>query len=123
MSAEYRLAPQVTMDDISEDVERACAFIQDGSLDKALGGGKVDGRKFALSGASAGVYLTVRSMQREASCSRGNCHRIGGALALCAAYQLKSPPLAVFGLYPASVVVSLISSLQDLTESLLALQY
>lgn len=38
-------------------------FVQSGKLDEALGGGKVDGSKFALYGASAGEFefsLSVR---------------------------------------------------------------
>ena len=45
VSIEYRLAPQVKLGEIVADVTAAYKFIQDGSLDQALGGGKVDGAR------------------------------------------------------------------------------
>ncbi|KAL8277534.1 hypothetical protein RQP46_010089 [Phenoliferia psychrophenolica] len=77
VSLEYRLAPQVKLDQVLEDVTEAYKFIQHGRLDKALGGGKVDGAKLIVSGSSA-----------------------GGALCLVAGYKLSPPPLAVLAYYP-----------------------
>lgn len=54
VSLEYRLAPQASLDELIEDVMDGCQFIQSGKLDQALGGGKVEGEKLALYGASAG---------------------------------------------------------------------
>lgn len=56
ISLEYRLAPQVKLDQIVADVVDGCEFVQSGKLDEAIGGGKVDGDKLCVGGASAGRY-------------------------------------------------------------------
>ncbi|TNY22015.1 Alpha/Beta hydrolase protein [Rhodotorula diobovata] len=76
VSLDYRLAPQVTLDDLLEDVRDGCEFVRAGRLDEALGGGKVDGERLAVTGSSA-----------------------GGALAVFASYTLSRPPRACFSLY------------------------
>ena len=60
-SFEYRLAPQVSLSDIVADVTDACGFVQSGKLDQKLGGGKVDGHRFVLSGSSAGERAVALS--------------------------------------------------------------
>ncbi|BGP20255.1 hypothetical protein JCM10213_003064 [Rhodosporidiobolus nylandii] len=75
-SLEYRQVPQVTLDETIQDVRDACEFIRSGKLDEALGGGKVDGQRLAVTGASA-----------------------GGALAVFASYTLSPPPKVVYSLY------------------------
>lgn len=59
ISADYRLAPQVGIQDIFEDVRDCVDFIRSRSgLSKALGGeGVVDAGRLAVSGSSAGGYL------------------------------------------------------------------
>ncbi|KAI5475834.1 peptidase S9, prolyl oligopeptidase [Pseudohyphozyma bogoriensis] len=74
---DYRLAPQVGLKEIVEDVKDGVRFVMNGGLDKALGGGKVDGERTAVSGCSA-----------------------GGLLALLSSYQLSPAPRAVFAAYP-----------------------
>ncbi|GAA6005798.1 alpha/beta hydrolase [Rhodotorula paludigena] len=76
VSLDYRLAPQVTLDDLIQDIRDGCEFVRDGRLDQKLGGGKVDGEKLAVSGSSA-----------------------GGALAVFASYTLSPPPRACYSLY------------------------
>ncbi|QIW99497.1 hypothetical protein AMS68_005015 [Peltaster fructicola] len=58
ISADYRLAPQATIDQIFEDVRDCVQFIQstDG-LSKHVGEEVLDTRKLAVSGSSAGGYL------------------------------------------------------------------
>lgn len=59
VSADYRLAPQVGIQEIFEDVRDCVTFVRskDG-LSKALGGeGSVDPGRLAVSGSSAGGYL------------------------------------------------------------------
>ncbi|GAA5845280.1 hypothetical protein JCM9279_004828 [Rhodotorula babjevae] len=76
VALDYRLVPQVTLDDLLDDVRDGCEFVRSGGLDEALGGGKVDGRRLAVTGSSA-----------------------GGALAVFASYTLSPPPLACYSLY------------------------
>ncbi|BGP43655.1 hypothetical protein JCM10449v2_007700 [Rhodotorula kratochvilovae] len=76
VSLDYRLVPQVTLDDLIDDIRDGCEFVRDGRLDRALGGGKVDGQRLAVSGSSA-----------------------GGALAVFASYTLSPPPRACYSLY------------------------
>ncbi|GAA6038840.1 hypothetical protein JCM8097_002922 [Rhodosporidiobolus ruineniae] len=75
-SLEYRQVPQVHLDETLQDVRDACEFIRSGKLDEALGSGKVDGTRLAVTGASA-----------------------GGALAVLASYTLSPPPKVVYSLY------------------------
>lgn len=56
VSADYRLAPQVGVADIFEDVKDCVAFIRNG-LAKHAGQGTVDTTRLAVSGSSAGGYL------------------------------------------------------------------
>ncbi|KAK4703998.1 hypothetical protein P7C70_g2214, partial [Phenoliferia sp. Uapishka_3] len=79
VSIEYRLAPQVKLEQQLEDVREAYEFIRSGKLDEKLGGGKVDGKKLICSGSSA-----------------------GGTLCLLAGYSISPPPLAVHAFYPVS---------------------
>ncbi|GAA5973917.1 hypothetical protein JCM11641_001219 [Rhodosporidiobolus odoratus] len=76
VSVEYRQIPQVTLDDAIQDVRDACEFTRSGKLDQELGGGKVEGERLAVTGASA-----------------------GGALAVFAAYSLSPPPKVCYSLY------------------------
>ncbi|KAF2766831.1 alpha/beta-hydrolase [Teratosphaeria nubilosa] len=57
VSADYRLAPQVGVAEIYEDVKEATAFIRDGRLAKQVGDGILDTSRLAVSGSSAGGYL------------------------------------------------------------------
>ncbi|GAA5830088.1 hypothetical protein JCM11251_006869 [Rhodosporidiobolus azoricus] len=75
-SLEYRQVPQVHLDETIQDIRDACGFIRGGKLDEALGGGKVDGTRLAITGASA-----------------------GGALAVFAGFTLSPPPRVVYSLY------------------------
>ncbi|GAA5897859.1 hypothetical protein JCM6882_005097 [Rhodosporidiobolus microsporus] len=75
-SLEYRQVPQVHLDETIQDIRDACEFIRSGKLDEALGGGKVEGSRLAVTGASA-----------------------GGALAVFASYTLFPPPKVVYSLY------------------------
>lgn len=59
ISADYRLAPQVGVAEIFEDVKDCVAFIRHGSLKDALGEGVVDTTRLAVSGSSAGGYLAL----------------------------------------------------------------
>jgi acetyl esterase/lipase len=56
VSADYRLAPQVGVKDIYEDVRDCVAFIRD-QLPKKVGDGVIDASRLAVSGSSAGGYL------------------------------------------------------------------
>ncbi|KAK5122582.1 hypothetical protein LTR85_003845 [Meristemomyces frigidus] len=56
ISADYRLAPQVGVAEIFEDVKDCVAFIRS-RLDKFAGEGVVDTTRLAVSGSSAGGYL------------------------------------------------------------------
>ncbi|GAA6013416.1 hypothetical protein JCM10207_008836 [Rhodosporidiobolus poonsookiae] len=76
VSLEYRQVPQVALDETVQDVRDGIEWVRSGKLDEALGGGKVDGERLAVSGASA-----------------------GGALAVFAAYTLSRPPKVVYTLY------------------------
>lgn len=55
-AADYRLAPQVGVAEIFEDVKDCIAFIRDG-LGKHAGEGVLDTTRLAVSGSSAGGYL------------------------------------------------------------------
>ncbi|GAA5942302.1 hypothetical protein JCM3775_003217 [Rhodotorula graminis] len=76
VALDYRLAPQVTLEDALDDVRDGCEYVRSGRLDKALGGGRVDGTRLAVTGSSA-----------------------GGALAVFASCTLSPPPLACYSLY------------------------
>ncbi|GAA5908364.1 hypothetical protein JCM5296_001292 [Sporobolomyces johnsonii] len=76
VALEYRLVPQVTLHDCVEDVKDGCEFVRSGKLDEALGGGRVEGERLAVTGASAGA-----------------------ALAIFASYTLSPPPRVVYSLY------------------------
>ncbi|GAA5912976.1 hypothetical protein JCM8208_002420 [Rhodotorula glutinis] len=76
VALDYRLVPQVTLDDVLGDVRDGCEYVRSGRLDEALGGGRVDGSRLAVTGSSA-----------------------GGALAVFASYTLSPPPLACYSLY------------------------
>lgn len=56
ITADYRLAPQVGIDDIFEDVKDCIAFIR-GELSSRLGADIIDSSRLAVSGGSAGGYL------------------------------------------------------------------
>ncbi|KAK6389769.1 hypothetical protein LTR65_006251 [Meristemomyces frigidus] len=56
VSADYRLAPQVGVADIYEDVKDCVAFIRNG-LTRHTGEGTIDTTRLAVSGSSAGGYL------------------------------------------------------------------
>ncbi|GAA6059885.1 hypothetical protein JCM10212_005268 [Sporobolomyces blumeae] len=79
VAIEYRLVPQVLLQDCIDDVRDGCNFVRSGELDEALGGQKVDGERLAVSGSSAGA-----------------------ALAIFASYSMSPPPRAVFSLYGVS---------------------
>ncbi|KAJ5256877.1 hypothetical protein N7478_012981 [Penicillium angulare] len=76
ISADYRLAPQVEISEILEDVIDCVIFIRT-RLSDCLGQGVVDASRLAISGSSAGGYL-----------------------ALLAALVLKSKPQVVAPIYP-----------------------
>ncbi|KAM0720265.1 hypothetical protein Q7P37_004401 [Cladosporium fusiforme] len=58
ISADYRLAPQVGVQDIYEDVRDCIAFIRDSNgLSKHVGADVLDTSRLAVSGSSAGGYL------------------------------------------------------------------
>ncbi|GAA5919882.1 hypothetical protein JCM1841_002091 [Sporobolomyces salmonicolor] len=76
VALEYRLVPQVTLHQCVEDVKDGCEFVRSGKLDAALGGGRVEGERLAVTGASAGA-----------------------ALAIFASYTLSPPPRVVYSLY------------------------
>jgi len=57
-SADYRLAPQVGVADILEDVKDCITFIRN-ELPKHAGDGAVDVSRLAVSGSSAGGYLAL----------------------------------------------------------------
>lgn len=65
VSLEYRLAPQVKLDQIVADVVDGCEFVQSGALDGALGGGKVDGGRLCVGGASAGKQGEVEGVGNQ----------------------------------------------------------
>ncbi|KAH8694275.1 Alpha/Beta hydrolase protein [Talaromyces proteolyticus] len=58
ISADYRLAPQATVDEIFEDVKDCISFIRD-ELPTRLGEGVMDPTRLAVSGSSAGGFLTL----------------------------------------------------------------
>ncbi|KAK4552940.1 hypothetical protein LTR86_010072 [Recurvomyces mirabilis] len=58
VSADYRLAPQVGVAEIYEDVKDCIAFIRK-DLPKRAGGGVVNVERLAVSGSSAGGYLAL----------------------------------------------------------------
>ncbi|GEM12871.1 peptidase S9, prolyl oligopeptidase, partial [Rhodotorula toruloides] len=59
VALDYRLVPQVTLEDAVQDIRDGCEFVRSGKLDEALGGRKVDGGRLAVSGSSAGGALAV----------------------------------------------------------------
>jgi acetyl esterase/lipase len=60
VSADYRLAPQVGIHEIFEDIRDSVAFVRDpNGLSKHLGAGVVDTSRLAVSGSSAGGYLAL----------------------------------------------------------------
>jgi acetyl esterase/lipase len=105
VSLEYRLVPQVTLPDLIADIKDASEFITSGALDKALGGGKVDGSRYGISGASAGESRALFFVARRKGMTKLTLilnRRAGGSLALLAGYTLSPPPRVVYALYPAS---------------------
>ena len=56
VSADYRLAPQVSVKDILQDVKDCIAFVRDG-LSQQVKNGALDVSRLAVSGSSAGGYL------------------------------------------------------------------
>ena len=58
ISADYRLAPQVTVKDILKDVKDCIAFIRN-ELPEHVAEGTVDVKRLAVSGSSAGGYLAL----------------------------------------------------------------
>lgn len=56
VSADYRLAPQVGVADILEDVKDCIAFVRN-ELSKHVAEGAIDTTRLAVSGSSAGGYL------------------------------------------------------------------
>ncbi|KAM0750108.1 alpha/beta-hydrolase [Meredithblackwellia eburnea MCA 4105] len=58
VSADYRLAPQMSVPSIIEDVRDAAVWTR-GELPKLLGEGKVDVDRLVVSGGSAGGYLAL----------------------------------------------------------------
>jgi acetyl esterase/lipase len=58
ISADYRLTPQVSVGDVFEDVKDCIRFIRN-ELSAVLGDGVVDGSRLAVSGSSAGGFLTL----------------------------------------------------------------
>jgi acetyl esterase/lipase len=59
VSADYRLAPQVSVADILEDVKDCIAFIRTKLASEIGGGDLIDPTRLAVSGSSAGGYLTL----------------------------------------------------------------
>ncbi|KAJ5693388.1 hypothetical protein N7462_002811 [Penicillium macrosclerotiorum] len=58
ISADYRLAPQVNVGEVFEDVKDCIRFIRE-ELSGVLGEGLVDGSRLAVSGSSAGGFLSL----------------------------------------------------------------
>lgn len=58
ISADYRLAPQASVQDIYEDVLACVAFVRT-KLASHVGQGKIDPSRIAVSGSSAGGYLAL----------------------------------------------------------------
>ncbi|KAJ5730861.1 uncharacterized protein N7483_005369 [Penicillium malachiteum] len=58
ISADYRLAPQVSVGEVFEDVKDCIRFIRN-NLSCLLGEGLVDASRLAVSGSSAGGFLTL----------------------------------------------------------------
>lgn len=59
ISADYRLAPQATVKDIYDDVKHCIDFIRNGELSKHVPQRTLDVTRLAVSGSSAGGYLTL----------------------------------------------------------------
>ncbi|KAL4915252.1 Alpha/Beta hydrolase protein [Aspergillus aurantiobrunneus] len=59
ISADYRLAPQVSISDIFADVQDCIAFIRSAALPSLLGEGVIDSSRLAVSGSSAGGFLAL----------------------------------------------------------------
>ena len=58
ISADYRLTPQVSVGEVFEDVKDCVKYIRN-DLSALLGEGVVDGSRLAVSGSSAGGFLTL----------------------------------------------------------------
>ncbi|OKL56081.1 hypothetical protein UA08_08766 [Talaromyces atroroseus] len=58
VSADYRLTPQVSVGEVFEDVKDCIQFIRN-DISAILGEGVVDGSRIAVSGSSAGGFLTL----------------------------------------------------------------
>ncbi|GAA5930487.1 alpha/beta hydrolase [Sporobolomyces koalae] len=100
VAVDYRLVPQVTLQDCVQDVKDACQFVRSGSLNEKLGRAKLDGERLALTGSSAG-----KSYSRESAASILIAvfgASAGAALAIFASYTMSPPPKVVYSLYGGS---------------------